>query len=186
MIRALDLGPCTQEARDSTHRGTRACTGRSGRPLPHLSLCAAIARGSARGSTGRSRSRRTAGRAGRRLHPPSTAGTSSPPLPFSLRVKVRCERTARRALCGGRAGSGERPPQNLVRRAKRPWCGSGQIRSDRSQSAGEPSGLANFTARASLPPAKRMVIALTSRSAGGRSLETQTTHTTPTKYRIFS
>eukprot|EP00964_Phaeocystis_antarctica_P030523 scaffold17240_cov65-Phaeocystis_antarctica.AAC.1 len=87
------------EARRSAHRGTRPCTGRSGRPRPHLSSCAAIARGSARGSTWRSRSRRTAERAGRRLPPPSIAGTSSPPLPYGLRVKVLCDWTARCALC---------------------------------------------------------------------------------------
>ena len=58
------------------------CTGRSGRLRPPLGSCAAIARGSVGGSTWRSRGTRTAARAGHRLHLPSTAGTSSPPLPF--------------------------------------------------------------------------------------------------------
>ena len=84
-------GAVHSAARGSAHRGNGPCTGRSDRLRPLLGPCAAIARGSARGSIGRSRGRRTAGRAGRRLHPPSTAGRSSPPPPFELRAKALCE-----------------------------------------------------------------------------------------------
>ena len=47
-------------ARCSAHRGTRPCTGRSGRLRPPLGWCAATARGSGGGSTWRSRGRRMA------------------------------------------------------------------------------------------------------------------------------
>ena len=66
-------GAVHSEARRSAHRGTRPCTGRSGRPRPPSGSCAAIARGSACGSTWRSRGTRRAARAGHRLHPPSIA-----------------------------------------------------------------------------------------------------------------
>eukprot|EP00964_Phaeocystis_antarctica_P081726 scaffold51150_cov82-Phaeocystis_antarctica.AAC.3 len=104
-----------------------------GKPHPPLSACAAIARGSAYGSTGRSRGTHTAARAGRRLRPPSTAGTSSRPLPSSLRVKVRCERTARRALCRPCWGGTVSRPGG-TRRGKRAYYGGGAITGDRTKS----------------------------------------------------
>ena len=64
------------------------------------------------------RGRRTARRAGRRLRPPSTAGTSSPPPPFGLRAKALCECDC--ALCFGAGRAGPLcffPTQSARRRA---------------------------------------------------------------------
>ena len=61
------------------HRGNGPCTGRSGRLRPPLGSCAASGRGSVCGPTWRSRGRRRAERAVRRL--PSTADTALPSSP---------------------------------------------------------------------------------------------------------
>eukprot|EP00964_Phaeocystis_antarctica_P146411 scaffold112666_cov71-Phaeocystis_antarctica.AAC.2 len=117
-------GAVRSEARCSAHRGTRPCTGRSSRLSPPLGPCAASARGRLCGSTWRSRGRRTAARAGRRLHPPSTAGTSSPPLTCRLSEgALRCA-TARAA----RAAAEPSPPQDLLRGSARSWAEGGNNR----------------------------------------------------------
>eukprot|EP00964_Phaeocystis_antarctica_P146416 scaffold112667_cov73-Phaeocystis_antarctica.AAC.4 len=111
-------------------RGTRPCTGRSGRLSPPLGPCAAIARGRLCGSTWRSRGRRTAARAGRRLHPPSTAGTSSPPLTCRLSEgALRCA-TARAALQALLQRNRASPPKICSARNARSWADTGAVRAE--------------------------------------------------------